>query len=296
MVKKDIPFKEDSARYFLPWISFLMVFIAVLALTGGFKIQNVLTNWQNGVSGSMTVQIPAYDSTGKSRGDVLNGEIEQVLTILRASDGVLGAEVVSDEQMKELMEPWMGGELDIGLLPVPKLIDVSVDARNLPNLTQIKSDLAKQVPAAVLDAHRIWLESFLQISQVVIQVITFVFGLLLLTAAFTVMYSTNASLAVHQPVIGLIHMIGAGDFYIAIQYAYRNLKLILIGGILGVATGVGLIFVVGHLTRYLMIDFYPQAALTQMQWGMILSVPLWIAVLGFLTTYLTVVNYLKRFL
>lgn len=296
MIKKDIPFREDTAKYFLPWMSFLMVFIAVLALTGGFKIQNVLQTWQTGVSGSMTVQIPAYDEQGKSRADVLETEIEQVLTILRASDGVVGAEVVSDEQMKALMEPWMGGELDVQLLPLPKLIDVTVDPEHLPNLTVVKSELAKQVPAAILDSHRIWLDSLLKIIHVVVELISFVLILLILTATFTVMYSTNASLSVHQPVIALIHMIGAGDFYIAIQYAYRNLKLIFGGGCLGLLAGVGLIFLISYFTRYLFIDFYPNAVLDKMQWALIASVPVWVGLLGFVTTYLTVSKYLKRFL
>lgn len=296
MIKKDIPFREDTAKYFLPWMSFLMVFIAVLALTGGFKIQNVLQTWQTGVSGSMTVQIPAYDEQGKSRADVLEAEIEQVLTILRASDGVVGAEVVSDEQMKALMEPWMGGELDVQLLPLPKLIDVTVDPEHLPNLTVVKSELAKQVPAAILDSHRIWLDSLLKIIHVVVELISFVLILLILTATFTVMYSTNASLSVHQPVIALIHMIGAGDFYIAIQYAYRNLKLIFGGGCLGLLAGVGLIFLISYFTRYLFIDFYPNAVLDKMQWALIASVPVWVGLLGFVTTYLTVSKYLKRFL
>jgi len=296
MIKKDIPFREDAAKYFLPWMSFLMVFIAVLALTGGFKIQNVLQTWQTGVSGSMTVQIPAYDEHGKSRADVLNDEIERVLTILRASDGVLGAEVVSDEQMKTLMEPWMGGELDIQLLPLPKLIDVTVDSEHLPNLTVVKSELAKQVPAAVLDSHRIWLDSLLKIIHVIVELISFILILLILTATFTVMYSTNASLSVHQPVISLIHMIGAGDFYIAIQYAYRNLKLIFSGGCLGLLAGVGLVFLISYFTRYLFVDFYPNTALDGMQWSLIVSVPVWVGLLGFITTYLTVSKYLKRFL
>lgn len=296
MIKKDIPFREDAAKYFLPWMSFLMVFIAVLALTGGFKIQNVLQTWQTGVSGSMTVQIPAYDAQGKSRADVLNNEIEQVLTILRSSDGVVGAEVVSDDQMKALMEPWMGGELDVQLLPLPKLIDVTVDPNHLPNLTVVKSELAKQVPVAVLDSHRIWLDSLLKIIHVVVELISFILVLLILTATFTVMYSTNASLSVHQPVIALIHMIGAGDFYIAIQYAYRNLKLIFGGGCLGLLAGVGLVFSISYFTRYLFIDFYPNAALQTVQWGIIVSVPVWVGLLGFVTTYLTVSKYLKRFL
>ena len=296
MIKKDIPFREDTAKYFLPWMSFLMGFIAVLALTGGFKIQNILNTWQIGVSGSMTVQIPAYDAQGKSREAVLGEEIEQVLTILRSSEGVLGAEVVSDEQMKALMEPWMGGELDIQLLPLPKLIDVSVDAQNLPNLTTIKSELAKQVPSAVLDSHRIWLDSLLKIIHMVIELISFVLVLLILTATFTVMYSTNASLSVHQPVIALIHMIGAGDFYIAIQYAYRNLKLIFAGGCFGLLASIGLVFLISYFTRYLFVDFYPNAVLDTLQWGLILSVPVWVGILGFITTYLTVLKYLKRFL
>lgn len=296
MVKRDIPFRDDTSRYFLPWMSFLMVFIALLFLLFGFKAQNVLDSWRMGVSGAMTVQIPTFDNDGHDRGDAVQSDIERALTVLRASDGILGAEVISDTRMEALMSPWMGEKTDITLLPVPKLIDVSVDTAHLPDLTLLKGRLAEQVPAAVLDSHRIWLDSLLRAAFVCMQVITGILVLLVLTAAFTVIYSTKSSLSVHTPVIGLIHMIGASDFYIATQYAFRSFKLILIGGLFGLAGAVLVDLAITSLMHYWLSDISWALSMTEWQWVGVILFPFLMAGLAFGTTYATVIHYLKRFL
>ena len=86
----------------------------------------------------MTVQIPTFTQTGKSRADVLDAEIEKTLTLLRSTVGITGAELLSDDQVNQLMQPWLAAGTNASSLPVPKLIDASVDPSGKLDVTKLK--------------------------------------------------------------------------------------------------------------------------------------------------------------
>ena len=296
MKNQNMFFATDSNKLFLPWMSMLMSFIAVLILAGGMATYVAITGWQRVVSGSLTVQIPTYTEAGVSRADVLQKEIETALTILRSSNGVLGATILSDAQMEMLMEPWLGSDSKLSELPLPKLIDVVVDSNNYPDIAQLKTDLAGQVPAAVLDSHRSRLEPLIKLSGGVIKLICFVLILLAVTASFTVVYATKTSLLVHEHVISLMHMMGANDFFVTRQYAFRNFVLTFVGGFFGFLLALPIMAGISFFIRGATLDFVFNPMLTMAQWGILLAVPLLLAILAFFTTLKTVLSYLKRFL
>ena len=290
----DIPFSKDSAGLFLPWISMLMIFIASLTLAGGLTAYRGLSAWNADVSGAMTVQIPTTDDKGNSIGDLVNEQIEKALTVLRTSPGVMGARVLDDEQMFRLMTPWIGQNADIASLPLPKVIDVAVDPRNPPILDQLSQELAEQVPSAVLDTHRIWLDNLIAMANGFMKLTVFILGLLILTTAFTVIYSSRTSLGVHKKVIRLIHLMGANDLYIAWQYAYRVFKLTFLGGLFGLLLSMPIIFGVGYFFQTLGAHF--DISMHPVDIVILVSLPVFFAVLSFMTTIQTVLKSLKRML
>lgn len=291
--KSDIPFAEDSSRLFLPWISMLMVFMAVLTVAGGMAAYISLSDWNKSVAGSMTVQIPVVDTKGIARED-LSKDIENALTVLRSSPGILGATVLSDEQMNTLMTPWIGQQTNIADLPLPKLIDVTIDTDNPPRLDQLNTDLIDQVPMALLDSHRIWLANLIKMAAGMMKLTGFILLLLICTTAFTVVYSTRTSLSVHKPVISLVHMMGANDFYIAIQYANRSFKLSLIGGFLGLLLALPVILGVSYFFQSIAADFMADGGFSANQWLILAIMPFLFSLLSFVTTLYTVTASLKK--
>lgn len=291
----DIPFAQDSSRYFLPWISMLMIFIASLTLAGGLTAYRALSHWKANVSGAMTVQIPVVDVKGEAKNpENLALEIEQTLTVLRTSPGILGAKVLEEDQMRRLMTPWLGEQADVENLPLPKVIDVSVDTNNPPQTDLIKSELADQVPSAVLDTHRVWLDSLITMAKGFMKLTIFILGLLILTTAFTVIYSAKTSLSVHKKVVRLVHMMGANDFYIAWQYAVRVFKLTFLGGFGGLCLAFPVILGVGYFFETITSDF--NCALDTIGLVGLICMPILFGVLSFITTLQTVLSSLKRML
>ncbi len=293
--KNDFLFTKDATRFYFPWMCWLMVFIGSFICGGGMLIYNSLTNWQRGVSESLTVQINTYDEEGRDRGDLVVQDVEKALSILRTTPGVIGASVLSDAQMNDLMAPWVGADVAVTSLPIPKLIDVSVDANAPPFLEQLKADLAAYVPAATMDSHRIWLAELVKMSQHILKLIIFVLGLLALTIAFTVAYTTRSTLKIHESVIKLVHMMGAKDLFITNRYALLNSKYALTGGILGTVCALPLLWIV-ILSFRGTSESMLQAQFSTLQWGILIGIPLGVTLLAFITTFKTVFSYLRRFL
>ena len=292
--RPDIPFSSDSSKLFIPWLSMFMVFIATLILAVAIVVYTSVNSWTNNISGSLTVQIPTYSNDGKSREAVLANDIEMALTLLRSSEGITGATLLTDEQISNLMEPWLGHSEKINDLPLPKIIDVNVDPNNFPNISQLKSDLYEQVPEAILDSHRASLDELVLFFKNMVHLIALVLFLILLTTALSIIYITKSSMSVHQKVIELIHMMGASDFYITIQFAIRSFKLTLIGSLIGFLLALPIMGLFNHFLSQMNSGFVLENTLNPLQWALLVSIPFLTAALSFITAYRTVTNTLKR--
>ena len=293
--KSDILFNKGSSRFFLPWICALMVFIATLVLTAGMATHNSLKLWQKGVAESLTVQIPTYDNQGQPRGELVYRDIENALMLLRTTPGVLGAIVLNEQQMQELMIPWLGADAVVSELPLPKLIDVSVDGTHPPLLEQLKADLAAQVPGAVLDSHRIWLADLVKFANALLTLIGFVLCLLCITVTIVVVYTTNASLSIQESVLALVHMLGARDLYITNRYAFHNFKIALMGSVCGLLLALPILLGATLFLRSVSGQIL-QSSLTSLQWSILLMTPIMVGVIAFFATFKTVWYFLRRFL
>lgn len=290
----DIPFAHDSSSLFICWISMLMVFISTLVLAFAVITYDSVSSWHKNISGSMTVQIPTHDSQGKDRGDAVQMDIETALSLLRTTDGVNEAHVLDEHQMDLLMSPWMGEKTSTAGLPLPKLIDVSVDVDNLPDIDQIRADFDEQVPLAVLDSHRLALTDLIALAQNIIKLTGGVLVLMLASMAFSIMFTTKSGLKVHRNVIALIHMMGASDFYITRQFAGRSATLSFIGGLFGFLFALPVMFSVSYYLGNVSGGFIIKGALSNAEWGLLAVIPLFAAVLSYITAATTVFMELKR--
>lgn len=294
--RADIPFSSDSSKFFIPWLSMFMVFIATLILSVAIVVYSSVQSWTDNISGSLTVQIPTYTEKGESREEKIATDIEMALTLLRSSDGITGASLLTDEQVSALMEPWIGQSDSMMELPLPKIIDVNVDSKNFPNITQLKADLYEQVPEAILDSHRAALDELVLFFENMVNLIAFILILILITTAISVIYVTKSSLSVHEKVIELIHMMGASDFYITIQFAMRSFKLTLVGSLVGFILALPIMALFNYFLSQMNGSFVLESQLSILQWILLASVPFLTAILSFLTAYRTVSKALKQIL
>ena len=153
-------------------------------------------------------------------------------------------------------------------------------------------DLSELVPSAILDTHQSWFQEFLVLTQKFSKItVVFVF-LIILTIIFTATYVTKASLTVHQNVIALIYRMGATDFFIMWQYAFRSFLMSFIGAMLGALMALVVVFFGGEF-----VDLSSLIIPCSVGQNMViyLLIPLFVSIFSFVITLITVRRYLRKF-
>jgi len=290
----DVPLDKDTSTRYLPWIIAFMVYLAILALTAVMAVSAMLSQWDQAVSGTLTVQI--LPTSENPQPALSSRQVEIALQVLRAEPGVIAAEPLQQEEISGLLQPWLGAGALSGELPIPALIDVAVDPAVELDLEGIERRLVGAVPNAVLDDHKVWLSDLVTFARSIEIVSLLVVGLVATAGVFIVVFATRSGVAIHQHVIEVLHHIGAQDAYIARQFQTHALGLGLKGGLIGLLlaglTLLGMVLLSGEIDSPLM----PKLSFSPLQIGTLLFVPIAAAGITMLTARITVMRNLLRML
>ena len=282
---------------FLQVIISIAVFIFAITLSGVLSVDSMISSWNKSILGSRTVQIIPVNDTNKekAKAETLAYE-EKAVEFLRSVNGILKVTPLSDQQLDELLHPWLGDEVNISDLPTPRIIDVKISPKAEIDFLQLAKDLAVASPQASLDNHKLWLNKLIAFADGLKLIAS---TILLLVAAITsgaIFYTTRMSLGLHHNIIEILHIIGAKDAYIAQQYAKRMAFLGFIGGLIGLGLAVPAIFFIGNLAKAIEGGIISDASLSLADWVSILILPLFAMLISMLTAYYTVKRTLKKML
>ena len=211
--KRKLPVKQASP-FFLAWIAMLMTFVAALTLFASMSLSNIISHWNAVISGSLTIQQPTYDLNGINRTEEAINELESIKELLTQQSFVESFYVLDDAQMENLMAPWLGDLSQLNDLPIPYLIDVQLKKDASFSLDMLKSEINTIAPYAKIDSHRIWLSHLIDLVKGIQRTIFLIIVLLILTTAFTVIYTTRSTLLVQERTLNLLQLMGAKDFSI----------------------------------------------------------------------------------
>jgi len=285
--RTDLPLDRDASGRFLPWLVAVMVYLAALALICAIGANKVVTRWDQGLAGRMTVQVPTSEPEGDNRAD-------EVLAALKAIPGVRSAETLGAEEIARLLEPWLGTGAAYQDLPMPTLIAVRIDRAAPPDMAQLRRRLTQIAPGTVLDDHQSWLGKLLDLARSVQLVAALVVGLVGASAVTMVIFATRMGLSVHGRVIELLHLVGAQDSYVASQFQAHALRLALRGGVLGLLMAVLTVLLVANLLGQSDAVALPDLSLLPIEWSLLPLLPLVVALIAMVTARLTVLRTLGR--
>ncbi|HTH16178.1 MAG TPA: FtsX-like permease family protein [Magnetospirillum sp.] len=290
--RSDLPLKGDATSRFLPWLVALMVYLSAVAVAGTFVLAGLVSRWDHDVAGTLTVQVAPVPGDA---GEMLTDErVRQALDLLRRTPGVEAARALDKQQLVALMEPWLGSAEVVRDLPLPRLIDVSVNPDARIDLGDLAERLSNTVPGVSLDDHRVWLSRLINLSLTTQWVAIGIVVLIGFVTSATVVYATRTGMAVNKGVIEVLHLIGAHDDYIARQFADRAFSLGFSGGLIGIALAVPTLGVIGWAARRVEGGFLPSLSLPIFGWVVIALLPLAAAALAMYTARLTVHGTLAR--
>jgi cell division transport system permease protein len=284
--RRDLPLAGDPASRFVPGIIGIMVFLSVLVLATTLVLGNAIERWRLSYSVQMTVEVPPSAT--------VHGAVERVIEILDATPGVVEARPLSDENVAELLAPWIGRDLDIDQLPLPVLVDIRMERPGAIDAEALQSALDAEVPGVRVDDGRRWLDPVRTTARALQMIAGLILIFIAAGAVATIVFMTRTGLAVHRDTIDILHQVGAQDSYIARQFQTQALRLALYGGVPGLVVAVLCIALIGRLAGQLEAPLLPQLALGFHGWIALVLVPMVAAAIAMLTARLTVLATLAR--
>jgi len=288
--RTDIPLGVDGSTKMLPWIIAFMVYIATLAMAGGMILSEVAQTWSEGLTGSLTIQVPIDpDETDRET----NKRITNAIAAIDGMAGIAKINVMAQSEIQHLLEPWLGQNIDPASLPIPRLITIVLDGDG-PNMEELHRRLVAVIPDIVIDDHQLWQErlvSLMEALQLVAMVIVLIVGM---AGTIIVVFATRGGLATHRSIIEVLHLIGARDSYIAKQFQTHASFTAFRGAILGVVFGGITILGLGYVANSLGGDMVSQFVLNIWQWLGLMAIPFITAGIAMLSARRTVITALKR--
>lgn len=293
--KQELPLKDDATGLFLKIMISIAVFLFAVTLAGVLAINSMLTNWNNSILGSLTVQIMPVNNIDqeKARDETLSHQ-EKILEFLKKLPSVESVVALSDDQLQMLLQPWLGDGVNIKELPTPRLIDVRLKKNSDIDFLVLAEKLAEVSPLASLDNHKLWLNKLIRFADGLKML---AMSILLLVVAITsgaIFYTTQTNLGLHRNIIEILHIMGAKDTYVAQQYARRDFWVGFLGGIIGLVFAVPTIFIIAGLAEQIEGGIISEARLSFSAWILILSLPLFSAFISMITAYYTVKRTLEK--
>ncbi|WP_299395805.1 ABC transporter permease [Pelagibius sp.] len=291
--RQAVPLDRDATGRYLPLLVAIMVYLAALALAGAMVASKLADRWDSGLSGALTVQLPAAGpaATEGGEGDPV---AQQVVALLRDTPGVTAVERLDTRDIAALLEPWLG---DAGLtadLPLPGLIAVTVDADQPPDLNALRRAVLAVAPGSLVDDHQRWLGHLLDLTWAIEAMAIVVVALVVLAAAIMVAFVTRMGLAAHEQAIEVLHLIGAQDSYVARQFQSHALSLGLRGGLIGLLCALPTLYLGRHLLQRIDSGLLPEMQLLPIEWSLLVLLPVASALVAMMTARITVLRTLAR--
>ncbi|WP_421725730.1 cell division protein FtsX [Bauldia sp.] len=207
----------------------IMCFLACLTLGAVTLVRDAARDWQTDILREITIQIRPVEGVDTA------AEAAKAATVARLFRGVASAEVISQEESARLLEPWLGTGLDLGDLPVPRLVVVRLSDPTIVDLEALERRLAAQVRGATLDDHRGWTSRLQTMARVTVLVGVSILALVFVATVLSVVFATRGAMAGNRDVVSVLHFVGAEDGFIAREFQRHFLLLGLKGGLAGAA-------------------------------------------------------------
>ena len=223
----------------------VMCLLAVLTLAASMAANRLAAEWRADLAGVATVHV-----SGAPEG--MEARVRSVLEVLRTTPGITRVRVLSDQDQIALIAPWLGDNVNIADLPVPRLIDVVLDGDG-PDPAALQKRLDLTVDGARYDNHAAWREPLGAAAASLERLALGATVISLLTAAGVVAFAARATLSANRHVIETVRLIGAEDRFIARSFVRRLAMRAIVGGFAGALIGCAVLALIPGLDEGLVL-------------------------------------------
>jgi len=282
--------RSAMAERLTPILVGAMSFLAVLAIAGALAAASLAGRWSQDTGTALTVQVPDPDAPAPDG----TTRLRAVLDLLNVAPDVSAARRLSGDELNALLRPWLGADAGQLALPVPAVISAVWSGGGEPD--SLRGALDAAAPGTLAETGVRWaarvaaLTGSLQASALsVLVIVAFV-------ASAVISVATHAGLAQRRETIAIVHGLGALDSDIAGRFAIRATVLATAGAIIGTACALPVLFWLATLAAPFS-GVLPDEGTAQLPfalWVALPAVPVAAAVIGWMTTQVTVRGWLRR--
>ena len=274
----------------MPWVIAIMMFLTVLAAAAGLGLAGAAGRLDEQIGSRVTIQVVEANPRLREL------QASAAASAAAAVPGVVAVRPVPQEEVEELLEPWIGAAGLEADLPVPALIDVDLTADGRARLDALRSAVTAVAPAARVDDHAQWLAPLASLIGALKWLAAGLVLLMVGATAATVVLAARAALDTHRPTIEILHMMGATDIQVARLFQRRIALDALFGGLIGfIIAGVVLIALAERVAA-LGSELLGSATIPPQGWAVLVCLPAFGVLLAMLVARLTILRALGRML
>jgi cell division transport system permease protein len=274
----------------MPWVIAIMMFLTILAAAAGLAIGTASRTLSKDLDSRVTIQLVQPNSALRDMQAV------QILAALRRLSLVKSAQLVSQEELTELLTPWLGKDGLEADLPLPMLIDVELKRTSDADISALREIVAGIATTARIDRQAQWLEPIARLLSSLIWLSVTLVLLMAVATSAAVVLAARGALNTHRATIDVLHLLGATDSQIAGLFQRRIALDALFGGFVGFLLALIILLLVGQRLRDIGSELLGSAGIGWGSWMILFMLPLAGAALSTLSARITVLRALRKML
>jgi cell division transport system permease protein len=272
----------------MPWVIAIMMFLTVLAAAAGLALGNAAQAMGADLAGRLTIQLPNPSPSERER------QTARVIAGLKQLAVVKDIQQIPETELVALLDPWLGADGLDADLPLPAMIDVTLDNSTADTVAMISRTVKAVAPTARVDAHAQWLGPLSSLIGSLTWLSVALVILMTVATSATVVLSARAALNTHRPTIDVMHLLGATDVQVARLFQRRIALDALFGGTIGLLAALVTMALIGVRMGEIGSDLLGSARIGVFGWTVIGALPLFGAMLSTLAARFTVLRALRK--
>ena len=299
--KIDIPFLKappHEARLLpegrmagpMPWVIAIIMFLTILSAAAGLSLARSATGLDADLAGRVTIQIVEANPQKRA------AQTAAVEKELARMTGVQSFRRVPDAEVSALLQPWFGAEALDEDLPVPTLVDATIDNTAPGAFASMRSAVVAVAPSARVEAHAQWLGPLTRL----LGSLTFLAWMLVVlmggATLSIVVLAARSALNTHRETIEVMHLLGSTDAQIAQLFQRRIALDALFGAGLGLAAALITMLLLRGRLAAVGSELLGSVGIGWAGWLFLLLMPVVSAGLATIAARTTILSALRRIL
>lgn len=275
----------------IPWVIAILIALVVIAAAGGLSLKNLANTARADLSEAVTVQV--IEASPELRAQ----KAEDVARILSASALVTSVRVVPEQELVQLLEPWLGAAASSEDVPIPALVDIELNRQaSQQEIAQLQALLDEEVGNARVDAQSDWLRPVYDALSALQYLALALIALIAFATAAAVWLAARNAFASHKDTVEILHLLGGTDAQVTQIFQRSVLREAVFGGVIGLLLGLGAVWLLGQQFAALDSGMIGAGGLEWGDWLIIGAIPVGGVLLALLTGRITIAFALRSML